>query len=476
MHLKRLQCSVLVVALVCLYLVLLMSTVSAEVTLAGGGKKYGGVFVGGWDSIEYNRKLMEDNLTAYQNHLLELENSGWTEDMMAGGPPDIVSVNSIKAAINRFKPGGAKALVAGDEFQFFYIGHGPYMYVKDGPDEDEFEDEIKTETLAEWLSGFPKSVTVSIVFDSCSSKSDTDILAKLGIKDADGDYLDANHLCLVWAAEGATNIIEPSGRWFLPDWLFGTTFLEALIAGIEGAVGSDGKAIASEVVDTYVSPQVKESTHGDNDNDGKSDEDGSSICHEEDTPPDQKPEHDDDGDSKIDEDPSPQDSGCRQPQSVTLEGFDISVSPHKQVMVNFAQVISAGLTDVTETRKTAYGYPENYNIMEPTCSISTTAEFSGLITIGFAYDEIEVHGDETKIKLFHWTGSRWEDCTTSVDTVNNKVTGQVTSLSPFAVGYPVSTSGPVISTGYNTYWLGASALGLLLAGAWMMRRAFMLKS
>ncbi len=47
---------------------------------------------------------------------------------------------------------------------------------------------------------------------------------------------------------------------------------------------------------------------------------------------------------------------------------------------------------------------------------------------------------EDSLKLFHWTGSGWENATTWVDTANNIVYGEVTSLSPFVVGEEVEAA------------------------------------
>jgi len=41
--------------------------------------------------------------------------------------------------------------------------------------------------------------------------------------------------------------------------------------------------------------------------------------------------------------------------------------------------------------------------------------------------------DEANLKLFHYEGGAWVDVTTSLDTANNTLCGQVSSFSPFAV-------------------------------------------
>lgn len=71
--------------------------------------------------------------------------------------------------------------------------------------------------------------------------------------------------------------------------------------------------------------------------------------------------------------------------------------------------------------------------------IVTTATYSGPITIGISYDPSIPNPQN--LKLFHWYGGHWDDVTTSVDTTNHIVYGQVTSLSPFFIGDPAGPSG-----------------------------------
>ena len=65
--------------------------------------------------------------------------------------------------------------------------------------------------------------------------------------------------------------------------------------------------------------------------------------------------------------------------------------------------------------------------------IATTATHIGPTTIGAPYDPSATRNLQN-LRLFHWSGSQWEDVTTSVDTVNNIVYGEVNSLSWFFIG------------------------------------------
>lgn len=79
--------------------------------------------------------------------------------------------------------------------------------------------------------------------------------------------------------------------------------------------------------------------------------------------------------------------------------------------------------------------------------INTNATYTGSMTIRLKYSDAGMTPvQEANLRMLHWlTGSgAWEDATISVDTVNNILTGQVTSLSWIAI----ASGGPVIS------WLG----------------------
>jgi len=65
--------------------------------------------------------------------------------------------------------------------------------------------------------------------------------------------------------------------------------------------------------------------------------------------------------------------------------------------------------------------------------ISTTTTYSGDIEVCYVYDEADIVGPETTVKMMHWDGAAWGDVTTSLDIVNNVVCGTVTTLSPFVI-------------------------------------------
>ncbi len=121
----------------------------------------------------------------------------------------------------------------------------------------------------------------------------------------------------------------------------------------------------------------------------------------------------------------------------TPVGSDVTVSL-ESVAVTFPDVQESGTTTATTlTENPADPTPSDFYVLEGNfVEITTTASYSGLVTVGIRYDESQVSNEES-LRLFHWNGSEWEDITTSVDTVENIVYGQVSSLSPFFIGEPV---------------------------------------
>ena len=125
------------------------------------------------------------------------------------------------------------------------------------------------------------------------------------------------------------------------------------------------------------------------------------------------------------------------PWTNTPVGSNVTVSL-ENAGVTFQDVYESGTTTATTSTENPGGpTPSDFCVIEGNfIEITTTASYSGLITVGIRYDESQV-GDEESLRLFHWNGSEWEDITTSVDMVENIVYGEVDSLSPFFIGEPV---------------------------------------
>jgi len=122
--------------------------------------------------------------------------------------------------------------------------------------------------------------------------------------------------------------------------------------------------------------------------------------------------------------------------SNTPVGSDVTVSLDNGT-VNFPDVSVSGTTTITTlTENPVDPTPSDFYVIEGSFTeITTTASYSGLITVGITYDESQV-GNEESLRLFHWNGSEWADVTTYVDTAGNIVYGEVDSLSPFFIGEP----------------------------------------
>jgi hypothetical protein len=287
-------------------------TPKPQVSLAGGGKTYYGVFVPG-EGIErgliaktYEELVFSDNMDNYTLRLLNLEEKGgWAEERMRrlfGG----ATLADVKAAIDSLKP----VLEAGNEFQFFYAGHGTPPTLKDGPDPDTEPDTLDMPTLAQWLSGFKPGVTIAVIFASCHSWLDAMNLAKLPVKDSAGNRVDENHLGIGYASMGLNNM-RPYH--FLAPWLWEATFVGQLATTIQYLVDTQDVAIMKFTLNNYVKPQLIEGLTGDNDGDGKVDEDGASFSSPGNPGGNDVPGYDDDQDGDIDEDLPPQDCGYTEP-------------------------------------------------------------------------------------------------------------------------------------------------------------------
>ncbi len=102
-----------------------------------------------------------------------------------------------------------------------------------------------------------------------------------------------------------------------------------------------------------------------------------------------------------------------------------------EVLMTFSEVTSPGMTTVTSS-DTGPAVPGGFTLASQYFDIMTTAAYSGSIEICLPYNEATV-GSEEDLKLMHWNGTAWEDVTTSLDTANNVICGNVLSLSIFAV-------------------------------------------
>jgi hypothetical protein len=111
---------------------------------------------------------------------------------------------------------------------------------------------------------------------------------------------------------------------------------------------------------------------------------------------------------------------------------NVAIQLTSKAAVTFSSVSDPGTTAVTQT-SVGPPAPTGFTLGSPATYIelSTTATYSGSITVCFSYAGITFPGGIPQ--LFHYENGNWVDVTSSVDTVNQVVCGSVTSLSPFAL-------------------------------------------
>jgi len=108
------------------------------------------------------------------------------------------------------------------------------------------------------------------------------------------------------------------------------------------------------------------------------------------------------------------------------------------VTVTFDTVTQAGNTTVVSSER-GPAPPEGFELGTdpPTYfDIHTTAGYTPPVEVCIDYSDMNVK-NENALKLMHWTGTDWEDVTTSLDTVSDIICGNVTSFSDFAMMVPI---------------------------------------
>lgn len=177
----------------------------------------------------------------------------------------------------------------------------------------------------------------------------------------------------------------------------------------------------------------------------------------------------------ADEVPNP--SGLSNIVTATPTNTNTPAGPDVQVDLGtveatFDNVDTEGVTYTSTTMVNQCGaLPSGYQVIGLYTDVSTTATFDPGVTVGIRYAEVP-NMDETTLRLFHCESGQWVDRTTSVDTANNIVYGQVDSFSWFFIGgqwvwVPGATSAPV----FPSIYIGiAAALGAAAIAYFARRR------
>jgi PKD repeat protein len=135
----------------------------------------------------------------------------------------------------------------------------------------------------------------------------------------------------------------------------------------------------------------------------------------------------------------PQGMGFAPTCGFTPEGTNVVVQPvdtttgTAQVTLTFSEITLAGTTTLT-TSSTGPPPPSGFQLGDPPTyfDLETTALFASPCEVCINYSAISFV-DETQLKLYHLEGGTPVDVTTSLDTVDDIICGEVSSLSPFAI-------------------------------------------
>ncbi|MDP2696317.1 MAG: Ig domain-containing protein, partial [bacterium] len=117
----------------------------------------------------------------------------------------------------------------------------------------------------------------------------------------------------------------------------------------------------------------------------------------------------------------------------TPVGSDVSVGPFSGVTLTFSQVTAEGQTTIASS-SSGMTPPSGFKLGNPPTyySISTTALFNPPIEVCLSWVEGQFN-NENNLKLWHLENGTWVNITTSLDTTNNIICGQVSSFSEFGL-------------------------------------------
>jgi hypothetical protein len=160
--------------------------------------------------------------------------------------------------------------------------------------------------------------------------------------------------------------------------------------------------------------------------------------------------------------------------SIDLSGQNERVDLNHNIYLIFSQVSDLCNSSSSILGSSPGSAPSGYKFVGDFYDITTCADYTSTIYVTIPYTQSSVpSGKEGSLRLFHWENAAWHDVTLSVDTGNNTITGRVTSLSPFGMGYSTasssSLSGSSHGTGANENMI-AFAILAISAGVFILRR------
>ncbi len=145
--------------------------------------------------------------------------------------------------------------------------------------------------------------------------------------------------------------------------------------------------------------------------------------------------------------------------TISANSIDVPVQAGQTtpVTIGNATLLFSDITSGGYITQTTFDHPQGglpptaYRFLGTYYELTTTATYTGSITISIRYDPADVLGQEENLKLFHWYEQKWQNITTSVDTVNHIITGVSDSLSPFAIGDQDITPPSITSLQLSSY-------------------------
>jgi hypothetical protein len=122
-------------------------------------------------------------------------------------------------------------------------------------------------------------------------------------------------------------------------------------------------------------------------------------------------------------------------------GGGVIAEPKPGVSITFPDVTTGGVTTVTESPTPPGSDKTGFKFLGTYYDITTTAAYTGTLTVCLSYDPTDKsQGWEKNLKIFHWTGTGWDDITMHPeypDTVTHIICGTTDSLSPFGIAYDI---------------------------------------
>ena len=121
----------------------------------------------------------------------------------------------------------------------------------------------------------------------------------------------------------------------------------------------------------------------------------------------------------------------------TPSGENIEIlDDNTKITLDFLNVTEPGATTIIVNASSTIGEPNGFMFagFPEVLSITTTAQFDGIVEIAIPYNESEIT-DEDLLVLLHWNTDteRWEDITTRVDPINHIIYGETEEFSDFAI-------------------------------------------